>query len=273
MKKKVIQYLVISFVWTWTLWLLGYFFSKGAGHDLSTDATLFDLFTKFSDSSAMFAQIIFALAVFGPLIGYLIVSPKQQGAFVGHIKRDFAALAIIIPIVSALPAILLSILLGYSDTQKISFGTLVPIMLYFVSNVLTSGTEEFGWRGFLYPYMKENECSFWRLTLKTGILWAIWHYPLMFILYWGQGLVTLLPSLIGFTAGIIAMAYIANFIYARTSSIGLAMLMHALNNTASFAVVLFFPKTPFVFLSSVMAWVVVGYLEKRYKIDNKAETQ
>jgi membrane protease YdiL (CAAX protease family) len=121
--------------------------------------------------------------------------------------------------------------------------------------------------------MRENERSFWRLTLKTGILWAIWHYPLMFILYWDQGPAMLLPSLIGFTAGIIAMTYISNFIYERTSSIGLSMLMHALNNTASFVVILLFPKTPFVFLSSVIAWAAVGFLEKRYKIDKKAETQ
>jgi len=273
MKKKVIPYLIISFGWTWTLWLIGYFYSNSFGHELKADATLFDLFTKFSDSHALTAQIIFALAVFGPLIGYLLVRRKQKRMFVGHIKLEYTLLAIIIPIVSAFPAVLLSIFLGYSDTNVITFTVAIPIALYFVSNILTSGTEEFGWRGFLYPHMKDNESSFWRITLRTGILWALWHYPLMFILYWGQGLATLLPSLIGFTAGIIAMAYISNFIYEKTSSIALAMLMHALNNTASFAVVLLFPKTPFVFLSSVMAWVAVGYLEKKYKIDKNAKSQ
>jgi membrane protease YdiL (CAAX protease family) len=271
MNKKAVRYLAISYVWTWAFWLFAFFLSKSAGHALNTGTTLFDLFSKFSDSNAFLAQLIFALAVFGPLVGYLIVAPKKKGSFAGKIKAEFALLALIIPIASAIPSVLLALFSGLGEPNKTGFAALSAIALYFVSNLLTSGTEEFGWRGFLYPNMKEKDSSFWHITLKSGLIWALWHYPLMIMMYWEQGPAVLLPSLAGFTAGIVAMTYIANFIYEKTSSIGLSMFLHALNNTMSFAVALLFPKSPFAFLSSIVAWAVVGLLDKKYQMDKKKQ--
>ena len=38
--------------------------------------------------------------------------------------------------------------------------------------------EEIGWRGFLYKELAP--LGFWRCSLVTGVLWALWHYPLFF---------------------------------------------------------------------------------------------
>ncbi len=83
-------------------------------------------------------------------------------------------------------------------------------------------------------------------------------------MYLPFGLMVLLPSLVGFTASIIAMNYITNFIYERSSNIWAVVILHALNNTMSFTLVLLFPKTPFTILSSLLAWVIVWWIEKKY---------
>ena len=90
----------------------------------------------------------------------------------------------------------------------------------------------------------------------------------MLILYWQLGFL-MIPTLAGFTASIIAMAWITALIYEQSNSIALAALLHALNNTANFALVLLFPTTPFTIVTAAMAWAVVALLEKRYRVDKE----
>lgn len=90
----------------------------------------------------------------------------------------------------------------------------------------------------------------------------------MLILYWQLGFVMIL-SIAGFTASIIAMAWITALVYERSNSIALAALLHALNNTATFALVLLFPTTPFTIVTPAMAWALVAVLEKRYRVDRE----
>ena len=40
--------------------------------------------------------------------------------------------------------------------------------------------------------------SFWDIAWKGGFIWALWHFPLLFILYLPAGVAVLIPSLIGF---------------------------------------------------------------------------
>lgn len=90
----------------------------------------------------------------------------------------------------------------------------------------------------------------------------------MLILYWQLGFVMIL-TIAGFTASIIAMAWITALVYERSNSIALAALLHALNNTATFALVLLFPTTPFTIVTAAMAWGLVAVLEKRYRVDRE----
>ena len=267
MTKKTVRYILISFTWTWAFWISAFILAKSRNYTLLTGETLFDLFRPYADPGAIAPQVIFALGVFGPLLGYLLVAQKQKNAFLGQIKSKFALLAFIIPAVTTLPAVLLSaFFLQVKVTDRTLAGTIITIGLYFLSNLLTSGTEEFGWRGFLYPHMREKKESFGNTAWKSGLIWAVWHYPLMLMLYWGMGVAVALPTLLGFTAGIVAMAYLSNYVYEHTHSIGLLMLMHAFNNTGTFILMLLYPNTPFTFLSSLVSWGLVIYLEKKHPI-------
>jgi membrane protease YdiL (CAAX protease family) len=258
MKRRLAKYLAVSFLWTWGLWLAAYAASARGGYPLYTDATLFDLFGGSLAKADLFTQVLFALGVYGPLIGFLIAAPKRTGTFLGRV-RPGQAIYLFIPLAMALSGAVISAIFGFFDGARAS---LAAVALYFLSNLITSGTEEFGWRGFLYPALREGGQSLWNASWKGGLIWAAWHYPLMFILYVGSGPAAFLSSLAGFTASIVAMAYLTNYVYERTGSIALCMLIHALNNTFNFAVALCFPLSPLGFLPGIAAWGVVAVLDK-----------
>lgn len=267
MKRNVWLYLLVSFSWTWACWIGGAFLIQLNGYALDTDATLFEVIGAIGSEKSAFPQLLFALGVFGPFLGSVIAG-KPFKDFFSLEQRSFSIYAWMIPLVIVIPTLIMSFLFSEVPEGKVTFGSAAStIGLYFLSNLLTSGTEEFGWRGFLYPYLRSREKNFWEATWKGGIIWAAWHYPFLIIMYMGQGMFVLLLYLIGFTAGIVAMNYLTNFVFKKTESIPTVMAMHALNNTASYALLLFFPRTPFMILVYLTTWAVVGYVEKKHHLD------
>ncbi|MHB1152386.1 MAG: CPBP family intramembrane glutamic endopeptidase [Eubacteriales bacterium] len=263
MKRKTAIYLIISFGWTWTCWIGAFIISRMTDYTLITDATIFETLGYSSGRIGLLPQVLFALGVYGPMIGCFAVK-REKSLFKLSRLYKYTAYALFIPIIIIVPTVILSAV--FNDAEALTLTVAGTISLYFLSNFLTSGTEEFGWRGYLYPYLKQKEATFWSATWKGGLIWAVWHYPLLVILYIGQGLAVLIPSVAGFTAGIVAMNYITNFIYEKTESVPVVMLLHALNNTVSFAVLFIFPGTPFLFIMHLMSWAAVGYLEKKYHL-------
>jgi len=265
MKQNPLIYLIAAFGWTWSCWIGAYFISLTSGNSLVIEGTIFDLIGQFSAQKTLFPELLFALGVYGPLIGFLLVDRGERRPIRKTDANRLAAMAALFPLIIGIPTVVVSLVLGYFNPGT---GTpeMVLIGLYFVSNFITSGTEEFGWRGFLFPYLRQKEAGFWPATWKGGLIWAVWHYPLMMILYISQGPWVMVPTLVGFTAGIVAMNYITNFIYEKTQSLPVVMGLHALNNTVNFAIMLFFPATPLLFLTSLMAWVVVAYLDKNHHL-------
>jgi len=266
MDKKTKLYLLIAFTWTWIGWIGAYLISNAQGMALSMDGTVFSLWTDAFGNARFWPQLMFTLAVYGPFIGFLAVSDSRKKIISGgRNPKPFVYYIFLIPLISILPAVVISSLTSYFDLKDMTFlSAAAAVLVYFISNVLTSGTEEFGWRGVLYPAMKARGMSFWSIAWKGGLIWALWHFPLLFMMYLPLGPAVLIPSLIGFVASIVAMNFITNFIYEKTNNIWFAVILHALNNTASFVVVLLFPGTPFTILSSIMAWAVVWWIEKKY---------
>lgn len=259
----MLPYLAVAYGWTWSFWLGGLLVARVNEVQLNVGATLFDLFTMFTGAGLM-AQALFAVGVFGPALAYLFM--RRYRPFFGRPVGWPLLVAIMVPVLSLAPALILSMVFVPPSSGLRAQTFLVTVFVYALSNLLTSGTEEFGWRGYLYPTLKQSERSFWSNAWKGGLFWAIWHLPLLAIIYWSLGF-AMLPTLAGFTASIIAMNYITNVVYERSDSIFLAMLLHSLNNTGTFALVLAFPTTPFTLVVAAMAWVFVGILEKKLRID------
>jgi CAAX protease family protein len=81
--------------------------------------------------------------------------------------------------------------------------------------------EEFGWRGYLLPRLARR-FSVLPAVLLVGVIWAIWHWPLLyqsFVAAPGRELATTM-------VGVIYMSVVIGTVYLRTGSLLLAMLLH-----------------------------------------------
>ena len=84
--------------------------------------------------------------------------------------------------------------------------------------------EELGWRG----YLQLRVCPGHPLpaALVTGVLWGVWHYPLILSVTDAAGPLILLE----FTAGTVTMSVFLGWLRARTSTVWAPSLGHSSNN-------------------------------------------
>ncbi|OPL07767.1 MAG: hypothetical protein AVO33_03815 [delta proteobacterium ML8_F1] len=115
--------------------------------------------------------------------------------------------------------------LGNMSTQ-VSDWMRFPIFL--VMSVFAGGLEEIGWRGVLLDHLK-NRMSLKNLVIFTGVVWALWHYPMFFIQEGNSG------NFNGFAYMLSTVMFsgFLTYLVLKTQSIALAVLMHASINAWS----------------------------------------
>lgn len=104
----------------------------------------------------------------------------------------------------------------------------VAATLGVVTSCLSALGEELGWRGFLVPELAKV-LPFRAVALVSGIVWALWHYPIiLFANYHGAN-----PrwySLLCFTVMVLAAATVAAWLRLRSGSMWTGMVFHAAHN-------------------------------------------
>ena len=107
---------------------------------------------------------------------------------------------------------------------------------YLIVALVGGGNEEPGWRGFALPRL-QNRYAPVPATLLLGFVWAFWHLPLLPVDATAlHGLVWLLeegPLVVLRVLNIVGFAFLLSWIYNRTGSVLLALLLHAGINTAN----------------------------------------
>ncbi|QBD80231.1 CPBP family intramembrane metalloprotease [Ktedonosporobacter rubrisoli] len=86
--------------------------------------------------------------------------------------------------------------------------------------------EEFGWRGYLQVRLFSNRPILAAIT--TGLIWGIWHYPLLFHGY--AGYTNIVVSLATYTGQTILLSFIYGWLRLRSGSVWPGCLYHATNN-------------------------------------------
>jgi membrane protease YdiL (CAAX protease family) len=100
--------------------------------------------------------------------------------------------------------------------------------------VFMSLGEELGWRGLLTPQLL-SLTNFARASLVTGLVWAVWHMPLVAIqLEYDRRVVPLWYSLLCFTATTLGLSFFFTWLRLRSGSVWPAVLLHASSNAAQF---------------------------------------
>ena len=195
------------------------------------------------------AAIPFFIGVYGPATAAAIVTRAEGGSirvwlrsiFRWRVGRRWYVLAFVFPFALAIVATAEFALAG----QDLDFGmagenaaSIVPYLIFCL--LINGGPEEPGWRGFALPRLQERMSPV-RATITLGIPWGLWHFPLLLAVDNPDHNLTT-PAFIAMLAwtlgGIVAYAFTYTYMWNKTRSIVICMLLHASYNTALGTVIL-----------------------------------
>lgn len=157
-------------------------------------------------------------------------------------------IAYILPVVYTLPVYALTWLTGLGSllnpytfsplTRQYSSPDLANALMVFalikatqgvVENLIFSLGEEIGWRGLLVPELAKMT-SFTKTALLSGIVWAAWHIPGIFLADLNSGGTPNWYAAIMFTVMIIAISFPFAWLTLKSGSLWPAVLLHTTHN-------------------------------------------
>ena len=104
----------------------------------------------------------------------------------------------------------------------------VTVTLGTVVSCISALGEEIGWRGFLVPNLAKIT-SYPKVALISGVIWAVWHYPLLFFADYNGGT----PAWYGaacFTALVIGVSFAFAWMRLKSGSLWTGVFLHASHN-------------------------------------------
>lgn len=223
---KTLRYYIATFVATFALWFAG-------------------AFVSFHDEKGLYMLLMLP----GLMAPFLISVYMIFASGNAHLKKDFINRLIdprlirakMLPLffllmpAAVLVSIALSLLFGGSIDQfqvsegfSFSMGT-VPVLMVLL---MAATFEELGWRGYAFDSL-QSRYSFFTASLVFGVLWSLWHFPLLFVKnsYQYEILHQNVWFAVNFHAGIIPMGVIISWICVKNrKSVLAAILFHFIIN-------------------------------------------
>lgn len=214
-----------------------------------------------------------------PALAAVLVSrkyyPKEKILGIQRCEKKYVLAGILLP---AMVSIFLCVVfISVYGTNVLPMGRLqelwaspVMILWLLVQCLITALGEEIGWRGFLTPKMAEV-FEFKKSALLIGIIWSMWHYPLILAGYLNQAVGELPPmsmQIVLYTLWTTIETFLYTYLRLRSRSIWPAVFLHAVGNFFGSAVLtLFLNKTMHPYLSTASAgpldlvvWSIVVYV-------------
>ena len=173
------------------------------------------------------------------IITRLVTQKNLRG--MGWVPRTPALLllAYVLPLLYALPvyAIVWGLDLGGFDPSRWQLepgmsplgGLLLIGSMGALMGLISATGEEIGWRGLLVPELAKLT-SLRNTALISGLVWAIWHMPLMIGANYRSEDTPLLYSLACFATMIVGLSFIMTWITVKSRSLWPAALLHATHN-------------------------------------------
>jgi len=256
---------------TWALWIPPLVYSASSGWPLPTLDKGLGAWSGLTPLQLGMA-VCFQLAVYGPAVAALVVlwrgrDRAELRAWARSIVRlrvapGWYAFILLAPL--AMAALVATVGLAMGGTLALAampaFGAIAAMA---TTQVLTSGMEEPGWRGFALPLLQRThsaENASWYL----GLIWAGWHLPYMLYLYRGMPLWQLPLILAGFTMSIIAMGYVHAWLYNSADSVAMNVLLHGWSNTTNTVVALIVVSPVIPLAQAGVMWLFVLWLLRKY---------
>ncbi|MGB6386346.1 MAG: type II CAAX endopeptidase family protein [Terriglobales bacterium] len=118
--------------------------------------------------------------------------------------------------------------LGVSPLVSVIIYVLLAGSFGMVRGISTALGEEIGWRGFLVPELSKT-MGFTSTALISGIVWSLWHYPILIFADYNSGTATWY-ALSCFTVMVISISFIFAWLRLKSGSLWTGALLHASHN-------------------------------------------
>ena len=120
-------------------------------------------------------------------------------------------------------------LFGIAQSASLPLAVALAGSIGFLEMVIFTTGEELGWRGLLVPELAQLT-EYTGAALITGLVWALFHYPLLFFADYNNSSTSLWYTSLFFTVGITAGSFIVTWLRLRSGSVWTAVIMHASHN-------------------------------------------
>ena len=152
------------------------------------------------------------------------------------VPRWYVAVLVLPLLVVGLASVAIMLLGTNIDLAVLSGRLSLVLGSYVFVALIGGGNEEPGWRGFALPRLEKRYAPV-PATLILGVVWAFWHLPQLVAdpnaVYSFGWLVEEIPGIVLRVINIVGFAFLLTWIYNRTESVLLALLLHAGINTAN----------------------------------------
>ncbi len=163
------------------------------------------------------------------LITRLLFHRNIRGFGWGWGRTRYQILSYVLPFSYCLLAYAIVWLSGLGGiNEAFSPNYLILISLGTITNCVFALGEEIGWRGFLVPQLARLT-DFTKVSLISGVIWSIWHYPLVIFANYNSG-TPVWYGLICFTVMAVGISFGLSWIRLKSGSVWTAMLFHASHN-------------------------------------------
>jgi len=98
-----------------------------------------------------------------------------------------------------------------------------------LSSCISALGEELGWRGFLVPQLAKI-MPFPRVAFVSGIIWALWHYPIILFSTAYRGAGPLWYTIACFTIMVVGASFLFAWMRLKSGSVWTGMFLHASHN-------------------------------------------
>jgi len=97
-----------------------------------------------------------------------------------------------------------------------------------IGSCISTLGEEIGWRGLLVPELAKS-MSFTKLSLVSGLIWAVWHYPVILLADY-RGSTPVWYSMACFTLMVVGISFAYAWLRLKSGSLWTGVLLHASHN-------------------------------------------
>lgn len=118
--------------------------------------------------------------------------------------------------------------LGGPPWLSIALGIALTGTFGLIGSISRALGEEIGWRGFLVPELARTT-SFTTTALITGIVWSLWHYPVLIFGDYNAG-TPIWYDLTCFTVMVVAISFIFTWMRLKSGSLWTGAILHASHN-------------------------------------------